>query len=103
MMIRPDQIDTTRDVIVDARLRPTEWRIPEARNCNALTCLSGAPPDLPAGRRIAVFSDSQQIAQAVVEHLHRCGYPGAAVLEGGFQGWWDLGMPLDSVVSFNEG
>lgn len=103
MMVRPDQLDTTRDVIVDARLRPTEWRIPEARNCNVLTCLSAAPPDLPVGRRIAVFSDSQQIAQAVVEHLHRCGYPNAAVLEGGFQGWWDLGMPLDSVVSFYEG
>jgi hypothetical protein len=35
MPVRFDELATTRDVIVDARLRPTEWFIPEARRCNA--------------------------------------------------------------------
>lgn len=93
MMLRPDELDTTHDVILDARLRPTEWSIAAAHRCNALACLGGRPPELSHDGRVVLYSDSPAIAQALVEHLHRCGYPAAAVLEGGFESWWDLGMP----------
>lgn len=93
---RPDQIDTALDVILDARLRPAEARILHSHTCDAQTCLNGKP-GLPAARRIAVYSDSGTVARALVEHLHRCGYDNAKVLEGGFEGWRDLGMPVDYV------
>lgn len=100
MMVRPDELDMTRDVIIDARLRPTEWGIASARQCDALACLSGSPCDLPQDCRIAVYGDSEAIAQAVVQHLHESGYPRAALLDGGFEGWWDLGMPVRFADSF---
>lgn len=100
MMVRADELDTTRDVIIDARLRRTEWGIAAAHHCDVLTCLSGTPPDLPHGGRIAVYGDSQAIAQAVVDHLHKFGYARAALLDGGFEDWRDLGMPVQFVESF---
>lgn len=94
-LIRADQLSTGPYVLLDVRLRPDVRK--------AAGAVLRSPQEILLGNdlrgvtresRIAVYGDSESLARAIVLHLRKNGYLKAAMLQEGFEGWRDSGMPL---------
>lgn len=97
--IRPGDIDATTP-IVDARRHPGGHQIRGAVQYDPKHLLAAdrLTLPLPHDRPVAIYADTDATAGEIATHLRSNGYAGAAVLDGGFQGWRDAELPIEETT-----
>jgi rhodanese-related sulfurtransferase len=85
---------------LDARAHPGKEQIRGALRYDPKALLSQDPLALPLPHegRIVVYSDDESMAERVAARLIEQGYEQAAVLEGGFDAYKALDLPIEAAT-----
>ncbi|MBV8372218.1 MAG: rhodanese-like domain-containing protein [Candidatus Eremiobacteraeota bacterium] len=97
--VEPNQIAATTP-IVDVRKHAGNRQIRGAVRYDVgyLRAADRLVLPLPHSGPIAVYADSDAIANEIASLLRAAGYTGAAVLEGGFDAWRNAGLPVEELT-----
>ncbi len=95
--VQSDAIDTATTPILDARSHPGKEQIRGALRYDPKALLSEERLALPLPHEspIVVYADNEQMAEQIAARLIEGGYAQAAVLEGGFDAYKALDLPVE--------
>lgn len=98
--VQPAQLDTATMPIIDARTHQGKEQIRGAVRYDPKQLLSEEHLALPIAHdeRVVVYSDDDERAGQIAEHLRDQGYKNAAVLAGGLEAYRNAGLPLEQAT-----
>lgn len=98
--MKPEEIDTTKMPVLDARSHPGKEQIRGALRYDpkALLAEEHLTLPLPHDGRIVVYADDERRADEIAQRLREQGYADAAVLEGGFDAYRQAGLPVEEIT-----
>ena len=98
--VRPQDVDTAAVPTLDVRAHTGGKQIRGALRYDRRALLKADPLTLPLPResRVIVYADDDASASEVAARLKQQGYGGAAVLEGGFEAYKALDLPVEDAT-----